>query len=288
VLVAGGTTGSGVLQSAELYVPAPEAAIAGGDFGDQTVAERSLAQTVVLTNIGAQALTVTGAALDPGSENLGDFTIAADGCQRVRLAFRQTCTITVRFVPTATGARTATIDLVDNEPLRLPTIALSGTGVSPNSGPAGPAGPTGATGPVGPTGPTGPVGPTGATGPAGPTGATGPAGPQGLPGQIELVTCRIVRSHARARSAARQVCTTRLVSGTATFTTTDAHATLTRAGVVYARGTARLMRLVLRQLRPLRPGSYTLTLTRRSGRRELTNRQRIIISGAPAARTRRL
>jgi hypothetical protein len=98
----------------------------------------------------------------------------------------------------------------------------------------------------------------------------------------------IVRSHGRSHGARRQVCTTKLISGTATFTTTFARATLTRAGVIYARGTAHLTRLVLRQLRPLRAGSYTLTLTRHSGRRVLTSRQRIIISGGRGARTRLL
>jgi hypothetical protein len=282
VLIAGGADNNSVLQNAELYVPAPEAAIAGGDFGDQTVNQRSLAQTIVLTNIGAQALTITGAAIDTGTGNPGDFTIVANGCQRATLSFRQSCTITARFVPSAAGARSANIDLVDNEQLRLPTIALSGTGIPANSGPVGPQGPTG------PTGATGPAGPTGATGPVGPTGATGPAGPQGAPGQIELVTCTTVRTHGRTHGAKRQVCTTRLISGTATFTTTDARATLTRAGVVYARGTAHLTRLVLRQVRPLRAGSYTLTLTRRSGRRVITSRQRIIISGGRGARTRLL
>jgi Chaperone of endosialidase len=69
---------------------------------------------------------------------------------------------------------------------------------SAGNGPAGPAGPPGATGPAGPAGATGPAGPSGApgpqgpagpaggpagpTGPAGPAGATGPAGPAGPAG----------------------------------------------------------------------------------------------------------
>ena len=55
-------------------------------------------------------------------------------------------------------------------------------GRSGPKGPAGAAGPPGATGPAGPQGAAGPSGATGPAGPqgaAGPPGATGPAGPQG-------------------------------------------------------------------------------------------------------------
>jgi hypothetical protein len=44
------------------------------------------------------------------------------------------------------------------------------------TGPAGPAGPMGATGPAGPAGPMGAPGPTGPAGPQGPVGNTGPPG----------------------------------------------------------------------------------------------------------------
>ena len=72
----------------------------------------------------------------------------------------------------------------------------------------------------------------------------------------------------------RQRCTTKLVSGTVTFTTTGAaaQATLSRRGVVYAAGTAHTARgcmsLRLLPLRKLRAGRYTLTLVSVSGRHE--------------------
>lgn len=114
--------------------------------------------------------------------------------------------------------------------------------------------------PVGAPGPAGPKGATGATGARGRTGARGPAGPAG---KIELVTCRKVRGRLR--------CTARLISGTIGFTTTGhiARARLSRHGVVYASGVARLVHgstsLRLAPVRRLGPGRYTLTLIRGTG-----------------------
>ncbi|MGA2165180.1 MAG: hypothetical protein ABSH36_12015 [Solirubrobacteraceae bacterium] len=130
-------------------------------------------------------------------------------------------------------------------------------------GMAGNAGATGNEGGVGPIGPAGEKGAAGggAQGPAGPTGAQGPAGPAG---QVELVTCKTVKG--------KQRCTTKLVSGTVKFTTTGsaAQATLSRHGVVYAAGTARVEHgrtsLRLLPLRKLQPGKYTLTVIGGTGR----------------------
>jgi hypothetical protein len=126
---------------------------------------------------------------------------------------------------------------------------------------AGPAGEKGAAGTAGAQGPAGEKGAGGATGPQGPAGSQGPVGPAG---KIELVTCKTVKG--------KQRCTARLVSGTISFTTTghSARAKLSRHGVVYASGVARLAhgRTSLRLLpaRRLGPGRYTLTLIRGTGR----------------------
>jgi hypothetical protein len=119
----------------------------------------------------------------------------------------------------------------------------------------------GTEGPAGGTGSAGEKGAGGATGAQGSTGAQGPAGPAG---KIELVTCRTVKG--------KQRCTAKLVSGTAKFTVAgqSARATLSRHGVVYAAGTARIahrsMSLRLLPVRQLRPGRYTLTLISGTGR----------------------
>ena len=267
VLIAGGsvvTNGVG-LQSAELYVPAPQAAASGGDFGSQPVGQASAAQPVVVTNVGAQALRISFTALDQTAGDPSDFSLLSDGCAGRTLAFEQSCTITVRFTPSELGSRTATLDLADNEP-SSGTIALSGTGAA-TTGVGGSEPPV-----TGPQGPPGPIGPAGPAGPAGPKGARGPAG---KPGQIRLVTCtRVVKHHKKPV----RVCKTKVISGTATFTATPAKAKLTRGHRVYATGTALYAQLNLRARRAIHPGRYTLTLTRHDGHRVIRTSKTITIT----------
>jgi hypothetical protein len=253
VLIAGGFPAGA---SAELFASAPQVAAAGGEFGEQIVAERSVAEPLIVTNVGAQALTISGTSL--GGSVAGDFTITADTCTGRRLAFAQNCTITVRFAPTTIGARSATVTLRDNEPTPA-SIALSGTGVAPDGGPAGAQGAGGAQGLAG------------ARGAAGPQGA---AGAPGEAGRIRLVICRTVTVRVRGRKVKRRRCKTRLITGTATFRTTGrARASLTREGRRYATGTAGRGRLVLHARRSLPAGRYTLTLRYR----RITTRRRITI-----------
>ena len=120
-------------------------------------------------------------------------------------------------------------------------------------------------------------GAAGAQGPAGPAGARGPAVP---PGKVQIVTCKKVGK--------KQKCTTKTVSGTVTFTTSSARATLSRHGVVFAAGTASAgehgrMSLRLISLRKLRPGRYTLTLISGSGRHERIHSEAFTLS-APRQR----
>ena len=81
----------------------------------------------------------------------------------------------------------------------------------------------------------------------------------------------------------QQRCTTKLVTGPVTFTTTrpTTRATLTRAGLTYATGTAQTTpgrsRLLLTQRRTLRPGRYTLALTSHHGHHPTTTHQQITL-----------
>jgi hypothetical protein len=141
------------------------------------------------------------------------------------------------------------------------------------AGKEGAAGKEGQTGAAGPAGEKGVNGTQGEKGPVGPTGAQGPTGPAG---KIELVTCTKVKG--------KQRCTTKLVSGTAKFTTTGlaAQAALSRRGVVYAAGTAHTARgrmsLWLTPLRSLRPGKYTLTLLSGTGKHETIRSESFTLS----------
>ncbi len=134
-------------------------------------------------------------------------------------------------------------------------------------------GATGGEGKAGAAGEKGATGAAGAQGSPGPAGARGPAGPAG---QVELVTCKKVKG--------KQHCTTKLVSGTFKFTTAGpaARATLSRRGMVYARGTARTARgrtsLRLQPVRLLRPGKYTLTLIRGTGRNKRSTSESFMLS----------
>jgi hypothetical protein len=73
--------------------------------------------------------------------------------------------------------------------------------------------------------------------------------------------------------------TTKLLSGTAKFTTAAAHATLRRDGVTYAHGPATRLtgsrwQMLLTEQRAIRPGVYTLTV-RTGSRRTLSARVRL-------------
>lgn len=114
---------------------------------------------------------------------------------------------------------------------------------------------------VGPAGPAGPAGPSGAAG------APGAAGAKGADGKVQVVTCRRVSVRVRGKRRRRNRCTTRLVTTAVKFTTstnpTKARVTLSRAGRVVARGTARLTHrraaVSVRAGKTLR-GRYTLRL----------------------------
>ncbi len=111
---------------------------------------------------------------------------------------------------------------------RLERLARPRRGLPSNAltVPAGTNGTNGTNDPIGPAAPTA----NGINGAQGPEGATGSQGP---PGRIELVTCTNVK---KGKKTVKQ-CSTKLVSGTVTFTTTVAdHASLTRGRVVYATG----------------------------------------------------
>jgi hypothetical protein len=123
-------------------------------------------------------------------------------------------------------------------------------------------------------------GPAGADGSNGAKGPTGSQGPQGPAGKVELVTCSTVKRNRKTK----RVCTTKLVTGPVKFTTaaTDERASLSRHGVIYAAGYARHTRAGVRTwllaARRLARGRYTLTLTSRPGRRQITTRTQVTIA----------
>ena len=263
-------------------------------FGAQPVGTLGAPLTVTVTNTGESVLRVSSAATV--GANRTDFIKVEDSCTGQPVARNATCTVSLRFAPSGTGARSAALRLTSDAPGSPPEVALSGTGSDPSPGPPGPPGPTGPPGPGGPAGPPGPGGPAGPTGPPGPGGPAGQTGPpgqdgaqglpgaqgfpgaQGAPGRDARVTCKVKRPRRRGRRV-KVTCSVRLVTaGSARLV----RARLSRGASTYARGHARVRagkaRLALRATRRLRPGRYALTLTRvdRAGR-EITARHRVTV-----------
>jgi len=86
------------------------------------------AQTVTVANAtGAGTLAISGISLT--GANPGDFAITANTCTS-SLTGGSTCTITLTFRPTATGARTATLAIASSNPTTL-IVPVSGTGIAP-------------------------------------------------------------------------------------------------------------------------------------------------------------
>jgi hypothetical protein len=97
-------------------------------FGSQVVGKASAAQSVTLTNSGNAALSISNIAM--GGTNAGDFA-QTNTCPSSpsTLAAGASCSISVTFTPSATGARSAGVQVADNANGSPQTVALSGTGV---------------------------------------------------------------------------------------------------------------------------------------------------------------
>ena len=174
------------------------------------------------------------------------------------VAAGDSCTLAISFAPQGKGARSATLQISSNDASSPASVPLSGTGGSLPQGPSGN------------------------------NGTNGTNGKNGKNGQIELVVCHkvttttTVNGHKVKKTV--QKCTTRLVSGPVKFTIDgdDLGASVSRAGIVYARGYAvpegrGRYQLVLHRLRRARPGRYTLTLRQRGGKHQIVHRTQITL-----------
>ena len=95
-------------------------------FGSQNVGTTSAAQTIILSNSGNAALTISSIALT--GANPGDF-IETNTCGS-SVAIGANCTISVAFKPPAAGSLAAAVTLTDNAPSGTQSVSLSGTGAS--------------------------------------------------------------------------------------------------------------------------------------------------------------
>src|SRR5207249_2978028 len=114
-------SGSGV--SAATTAPEVRLAPTSLSFGNQAVGTASAANVVTLTNTGNATLTFSGGFLISG-----DFAFGGLGTCGSTVAAGASCTISVKFTPTAKGARTGAVTLNDNAPNTPQKISLSGSG----------------------------------------------------------------------------------------------------------------------------------------------------------------
>lgn len=95
-------------------------------FGNQAVGTTSASQTITLTN------PLNGAATVPlGIRSIdtdGDFRVVQTTCGS-SLPAGGSCAVSVAFVPTAAGARTGRLIVIDNAPVNLSLVSLAGSGI---------------------------------------------------------------------------------------------------------------------------------------------------------------
>jgi hypothetical protein len=112
----------------EYLVPGntPIGSVTGGPlaFGNVAIGTTSAAQTLTLHNTGTASLTgITVVVTAP-------FSRAGGTCGATLPVAAATCTVTVVFSPTVTGAVTGTVTITSNVPITGSPVALSGTGVA--------------------------------------------------------------------------------------------------------------------------------------------------------------
>ncbi|MDR3676720.1 MAG: choice-of-anchor D domain-containing protein [Acidobacteriota bacterium] len=95
-------------------------------FGSQSLNTSSASLGVTLTNTGNASLTITSISVT--GTNAGDFTQTNTCVSPV--AANGTCTITVKFTPTAILSRNASVTITDNATSSPQTVTLTGTGTA--------------------------------------------------------------------------------------------------------------------------------------------------------------
>ncbi|HLY31151.1 MAG TPA: choice-of-anchor D domain-containing protein, partial [Ktedonobacterales bacterium] len=64
-----------------------------------------------------------------GGSNAGDFSVSANSCTGATVAVNATCSVSVKFTPSALGTRSASLSFADDAPDSPESVAISGVGV---------------------------------------------------------------------------------------------------------------------------------------------------------------
>jgi len=95
------------------------------NFGTVAVGTTSAAKSITVHNAGTLTVTFTGFSI--AGTNPGDFLISGNTCGS-SIAGGASCTVSIKFKPTATGTRKGTLRVADNGGGSPQTSALTGTG----------------------------------------------------------------------------------------------------------------------------------------------------------------
>ena len=116
-------------QQVDLTGAATDVELSAGrlDFGSHAVGAKSHAKSVSVTNVGTVTVNFTGSGIVIAGTDPADFVMTANTCGP-SLAAGASCTVSVRFEPTATGTRNGSLQFNDDGGSSPQTVALSGTG----------------------------------------------------------------------------------------------------------------------------------------------------------------
>jgi hypothetical protein len=98
-------------------------------FAAQPLDTLSAPQTVVVTNTSQSNLRIQRVQMTGANPN--DFLLSSDDCSYITLLVRRSCSIGVRFAPSASKHRSATLSVRSADPLSPLKIKLSGIGGRP-------------------------------------------------------------------------------------------------------------------------------------------------------------
>jgi Beta-propeller repeat/Abnormal spindle-like microcephaly-assoc'd, ASPM-SPD-2-Hydin len=116
----GGSTDTFIMKIGPASAPFVTASPTSLQFAAEAVGSTSSTQTVLLRNMGSSALSITSIGVS------GDFA-EFDNCGS-SVAAAGSCTLTISFTPTATGARTGSVTIQDDAAGAPHSIPLSGIG----------------------------------------------------------------------------------------------------------------------------------------------------------------
>jgi N-acetylneuraminic acid mutarotase len=219
-------------------------------------------KTSTLTNTGPVPLDITTVTIAGGGAK--DYEVVSDTCHDATIAPGETCTIDVRFTPSANGARAATLTVANNTAVGTTGATLAGSGPdAPATADGTPQGDGGNA--AAPAAPSAPVAGGGAT--AAPKAGAGVGGgtQQSHRAAAARATCKASTARSKGRTRSTVTCTVTLP----TKQQVALRGRLMRGtrALVNAKATARNGRAVLR-LRAtgrLRAGSYTVAVKRTNG-----------------------